>query len=229
MPHLLRHSILPRQTLPGALKDCGFMRLRGQFATPVSVKTVQLGPEPGLNLHVDHRGIVDADAIYKLLMSPGRDQSTMVRATPGEVIFGGFALWLSLRESGLCGLSAEGNMADRGLVPCLMESPAEGKNCLTMGLLEDDSLCLFTPSAGQAASPPGHDDLGTMDLNVRSYGPSPAVGYRLVDQVLAWDAAGRPSSEGLRIRAYPHDTDYVPSANEFVVPKERTQLVLHWN
>ncbi len=70
---------------------------------------------------------------------------------------------------------------------------------------------------------------GGVELNVRSYGPSPAVGQRLVDQVLAWDAAGRPSSEGLHIRAYPHDADYVPSANEFVVHKEQTQIVLHWS
>ena len=212
-----------------SVNDCGFMRLRGQFASPASVNAIQLGPEPGLNLHVDHRSTVDADAIYKLLMSPGREQSTMVRVTPGEVIFGGFALWLSLRETGLCGLSAEGNMADRGVVPCLLGYPGEGRSCQTMGLLGDDSLCLFTPSAGQAASPPEHDDLGTKELNVRSYGPSLAVGQRLVDQVLAWDAAGRPSSEGLRIRAYPHDADYVPSAKEFVVHKERTQIVLHWS
>lgn len=98
-----------------------------------------------------------------------------------------------------------------------------------MGLLGDDSLCLFTPSDGRATSPQKDYDLGTVELNVRSYGPSSAIVQRLVDQVLAWDAAGRPSSEGLHIRAYPHDADYVPSANEFVVHKERTKLVLHWS
>ena len=153
----------------------------------------------------------------------------MVQIRPGEVIFGGFALWLSLRETGLCGLSAHGDMADRGVVPCLMEYPGEGQSCLTMGLLGDDSLSLFAHSASQTASPQKHDDPGTMELNIRNYGPSPAVGQRLVDQVLAWDAAGRPSSEGLHIRAYPYNADYVPSAGEFVVHKERTQIVLHWS
>ena len=156
-------------------------------------------------MYVYHRTVVDADATYELLMSPGRDQATMVRVTPGEVIFGGFALWLSLRETGLCGLSAHGNMADRGVIPCLMEYPGDGQSCLKMELLGDDSLSLFPHSASQTASPQKHDDPGTMELNVRSYGPSPAVGQRLVDQVLAWDAAGRPSSDGLHIRAYPHD------------------------
>ena len=203
-----------------SVKDCGFMRLRGRFARPASGSVIQIGPEPGLNLYVDHRTVVDADAIYELLMSSGRDRSTTVRVTPGEVPFGGLALWLSLREPGLCGLSAEGNMADRDLVPCFQEHTGEWKYCFTVGLLGDDSLSVFIPQ---------QDYRGTVELKVRSYGPSPAVGQRLVDQVVAWDAAGRPSSEGLRIRAYPHDTDYVPSANEFVVPKERTQLVLHWN
>ena len=84
-------------------------------------------------------------------------------------------------------------------------------------------------SAGRERQHAKQVQLGTVQLNVRSYGTSPAVGQRLVDQVLAWDAAGRPSSEDLRVRAYPHAADYVPSANEFVVHKKRTQLVLYWS
>ena len=47
--------------------------------------------------------------------------------------------------------------------------------------------------------------------------------------VIAWDSAGRPANEGLHIRAYLHEADYVASPNEIVVHKERTKLVLHWS
>lgn len=39
---------------------------------------------------------------------------------------------------------------------------------------------------------------------------------------------GHPSLEGLRIRAYPQETDYRPSANESVIVKRWTRLVLYW-
>lgn len=39
---------------------------------------------------------------------------------------------------------------------------------------------------------------------------------------------GHPSLEGLRIRAYPQETDYRPSANESVIVKRWTRLVLDW-
>ena len=51
---------------------------------------------------------------------------------------------------------------------------------------------------------------------------------RLVDQVVAWDAAGRPATSRLHIRAYPRDCDYTPSPTEVVIPKRWTQLVLSW-
>lgn len=39
---------------------------------------------------------------------------------------------------------------------------------------------------------------------------------------------GHPSLESLRIRAYPQQTNYIPSANEFVIVKRWTYLVLDW-
>ena len=39
---------------------------------------------------------------------------------------------------------------------------------------------------------------------------------------------GHPSLEKLRLRVYPQETNYVPSANESVIVKRWTQLVLDW-
>jgi protein-L-isoaspartate(D-aspartate) O-methyltransferase len=84
---------------------------------------------------------------------------------------------------------------------------------------------------GRLDQPPPADnpmDSLPFDLFLRSFGPDETLPQRLIGHIAAWDAAGRLSSEGLRIRAYPKDTDYVPSANEHVVVKQWTQLVLDW-
>ncbi|MEW6497826.1 MAG: methyltransferase domain-containing protein [Cyanobacteriota bacterium] len=39
---------------------------------------------------------------------------------------------------------------------------------------------------------------------------------------------GHPFLESLRIRAYPQETNYIPSANEFAIVKRWTYLVLDW-
>jgi protein-L-isoaspartate(D-aspartate) O-methyltransferase len=98
--------------------DCGFMTLRGAFAKAPNM--VSLGPEPGLSISVDYGVKVDGEAVYKMLSGPFKDLPSGIEASPAEVIYGGLSLWLSLRVPGLCTLSAEGQAADRGIVPCFM-------------------------------------------------------------------------------------------------------------
>jgi hypothetical protein len=102
------------------------------------------------------------------------------------------------------------------------------KGCGTIGLSGDEGLCVFVRPPGSDSSSEQTDGSQTFELFVRSYGPGTELARRLVEQTRAWDAAGRPSSNGLRIRAYPKDTHYVPSTDEFVVRKRWTQFVLDW-
>lgn len=209
-----------------SVKDCGFMTLRGAFAK--TQDSASLGPEPGLSILVNDGVRVNGDTVYGLLSGPSEDLPSGVHANPGEVVFGGLALWLSLREPGLCGLSAESQSADNGIVPCFVVYPGDQKRCATIGLLGDEELCVFVRPPKQDSSSEQLDGSQTFELFVRSFGPGTELARHLVEQARAWDAAGRPSSNGLRIRAYPKDTDYVPSTDEFVVRKRWTQLVLDW-
>jgi len=212
-----------------SVKDCGFMTLRGAFAKPEdSLSLFSLGPEPGLSISVNDGVKVNRDVVYGLLSGPSEDQPSSVHANPGEVVFGGLALWLSLREPGLCGLSAEGQSANRGIVPCFVAYRGGQKGCGTIGLLGDEGLCVFVRPPKQDSSSEQLGDSQTLELFIRSYGSGTELTRRLVEQARAWDAAGRPSSNGLHIRAYPKDTDYIPSVDEFVVCKRWTQLVLDW-
>jgi protein-L-isoaspartate(D-aspartate) O-methyltransferase len=208
-----------------SIMDCGFMRLRGAFAGPET--RVKLGPEPGLALDFAHDRACDAAAIYTSLTSPGRDRAVGVVVTAGEV-WGGLSLWLATREPALCNLGAEGALAASGIVPYLFGWEGSRPVCFTSGVLEDASLSVLMRPHGQ---PPAADLPGdaAFELFVRTFGPSDAPAQRLIDHVAAWEAAGRPATSQLHIRAYPHESGYVPSPAEVVVPKRWTQLVLSWD
>lgn len=209
-----------------SIEDCGFMMLRGVMAkSPPS--PFPLGPEPGLILSVDHQKTVDADAVYRLLTGPSKDYSVSVRATPWEGTFGGLGFWLALHEPNLCGLFAEGEIVDRDVVPYLYGNSGEWKRIWTIGLLEDDALCVLVKPPGQPFSD-SSEPRDEFELFVRSFGSDDSLAKRLIDQVVTWDSIGRPSNQGLRIRAYPPDVGYAQLPNEYVVDKQWTRLVLNW-
>ena len=66
------------------------------------------------------------------------------------------------------------------------------------------------------------------ELVVRSYGSDGSSSPQLIEKIKAWDSAGRPHIEGLRLRAYPHGSGYTPSAKEYVFEKKWTRLVADW-
>ena len=80
-------------------------------------------------------------------------------------------------------------------------------------MADECSTCAFTSPFG---------------LYVRAFGPDESVAVRLVEGVRAWDRAGRPSTESLRVRVYPKNVDYAPAEGEYLVEKEWTRLVLDW-
>jgi protein-L-isoaspartate(D-aspartate) O-methyltransferase len=204
---------------------CGFMMLRGAFAEPGTL--VQLGSQPGLHVSVDASRPVDAPAVYQWLSGPSRDESTRVSISPGEA-FGELRLWLALHEPGFCDLSAEGEWVDRGMVPYLFGWNGGGwKLCCTSGLITETGLCALMRPPVPSLSPerlPG----SPFELSFRSFGSDQTLAHYLMEQITAWDTAGRPSTNSLRIKAYPPGTEYIPSPNETVVQKRWTRLVIDW-
>jgi protein-L-isoaspartate(D-aspartate) O-methyltransferase len=209
-----------------SVKPCGFMRLRGAFAGPEA--SIRLGSEPGLSIMVEERDLINAEVIYKVLTAPGKNLATTIQAAPGE-IFCGLKLWLALREPGFCSLNAEGELTKPDIVSDLFRFSSKSEFRGSIGLAEKDSLCLLTPPPDQPPLLKPIDDAPPCVLFVQSFGPDETLAHRLIKQIVAWDAAGRPSTEGLCIRAYPEDSKYAPSANEFIVQKQFSQLVLDWS
>jgi protein-L-isoaspartate(D-aspartate) O-methyltransferase len=208
-----------------SVQACGFMRLRGTLAGPRT--TVPLGSDPGLTITVDDAGVVDAAAVYAVLTGPSRAWPTAVWVRSGEM-WAGLSVWLAAQETGFCTLTAEGDAAERGSVPCLLRHSGRCPVCVTSGVLEDGHLCVLTRPPDQPAPLEQFADAAPFELFVRSVGPGEALAHRLSERVVSWDAAGRPSDDGLRIKVYPRETNYIASTNEAVVVKRWTQLVLDW-
>ena len=98
------------------------------------------------------------------------------------------------------------------------------RGILPIGLLDDDSLSLLIYPPTRRKPPPPRKPF---ELFVRQFGPNLQPAEQLASHVRAWEAAGRPGQEGLRVRVY-SGRDYRPAPDEAVVPKRDTQLVFDW-
>ena len=221
IPKLVAFERVQDSLVSISVDDCEFISLRGAFAGPEGY--VPLGPGRGLYLAVEDLGSVDADLTYQLLTGPGRDWSTQVEATL-RAVWGELGLWLALRERSFCMVGAQGPAIK--IVPPLFKFSEESNR--TIGLFENVSLGVLMRTVDQSLPVDQARERAPFELYVRSFGPDETLARRLVEQVRAWDAAGRPANEGLGIRAYPLDADYVAVENEYVIPKRWTRLVLDW-
>jgi protein-L-isoaspartate(D-aspartate) O-methyltransferase len=216
-----------------SVRDCGFMPLRGAFADPHPRRVVPLGPAPGLELWSRAQSLPDAPTVYGWLTGPRRDWETNVAAALHEII-AGLWMWLALHEPELGRLYAMDDLAERDVMPPLIGLGDKRKVVFTPALLGERGLAALMRPPGQPAPLGAYLDLLTpgppFPLFVRQLGPDESPARRLVALVRDWDAAVRPSSAGMRVRAYRQVSAYLPLAGEgeIVIEKEWTRLLLDW-
>lgn len=187
-----------------SIKPCGFMRLRGDLAEPSHELHLEGNSDWGLAA-VSELAPVDPEMIYQWLTGPREDWSTNVKTTPRQ-LFRSLSLWLALHETRRCSLYARGESVDRGLIPPLFSSSGESKWQMTLAVLTETGIgALMRPPdmPFPPPVPPEGEPPPPFTLYVRGFGPDAGAARQLVDQVRAWDAAGRPGLKGLRIRALP--------------------------
>ncbi len=173
----------------------------------------------------------DAEAVYELLIGPSIDWDVEATVAVHEII-SGLLMWLALNEPNAGRLVAWDDMVERGIVPPLIGLGGARRVNFTPVLLGEKGLAALMRPPGQPAPLVEHSQLFTpgppFALFVRQFGADESLVQRLIAWIKAWDAAGCPSSDGLHIRAYRRECDYVPSAGEIVVDKRWTRLVLDW-
>lgn len=187
-----------------SISGCSFMRLRGAYAGPEGF--VAFGPDRGLVIGVDDRSTVDPEALELVLAGSAFE---IAAGLPGAV---GFGLWLALHDPAYCHIS------DDRPSPILAESTRflliDTGYRMTMGLLENESLCLLLRADA------GWPDEG---IRIRCYGRDPgaarALGERLLGHLRAWHAAGQPTFKTLRLRVYPIGTTPEPPAATLIAKR----------
>ena len=184
---------------------CGFMRMRGPFAGPE--RTYVLDARSSLTLSLPQDRDIDPAAVVEVLAEPPSSRRTGTAPTMAQ-LFDGLSLWLAVREPRWCSLSEKADAPH----PLLGQAPLRAPDSVvTAGILGDDGVALLSSVDGEVC--------------VLGYG-NDAVADELVAHVLAWEAAGRPGTDGLRIDAYPAG---VPGADgDFVIEKGTCRLVLSW-
>jgi protein-L-isoaspartate(D-aspartate) O-methyltransferase len=162
-----------------------------------------------------------------LLTGPSRDLPTGVRVTADEV-WEGLGLWVTLHEAGFFNLTSEGEAAGPDSIVPYLQGVA-GRIRLTAGLINGESICALTRSPDHSPPEPNSpNDEQPFELFLRVFGPGEELAQRLMGQIMAWDAAGRPGTEDLHVRAYPLNTEFTSSPDEVVIRKRWMNLVFGW-
>jgi protein-L-isoaspartate(D-aspartate) O-methyltransferase len=185
-----------------AVCECGFIPMDGGMANTDMRQSVP--GRPGVRVHGAADTKMDVGLVADALGDRGPSADIGVTASPGEV-FGSLRRWLAFRDPASAWVSYAGppGAADASGVPPVLDFPLRD-------LAQRSSPCLLGP-AGFAildlAAPPaaGRDSAlnVTLELAVRPYGEAAQEALRLSQLVTAWDAAGRPGADRLRIDAYP--------------------------
>jgi len=216
----------PASTGPGGMllaslsvADCGFMRLRGVFAGPD--QAVPLDSEAKVQVAVAGNLPVSPSALHAWLSGPVEDFATGIRVSMAD-FWDGLAMWLGLHAPGFCHLIASGDGVEQRRVPPLITFQSTLEQRLTVGLVAPEGMC----AVREAPQPVAERE--AFELAVRAWGPGPLapLAQRLIAQVQAWGAAGRPGSQGLRVRVYARDAPHVAAEGEIVVEKRSTRLVM---
>ncbi len=199
-----------------SMVNCGFMPLRGALARADAVR--RLGDEPGVLLELGDGRAVDTAALYAALGQPREAVATGVSMTLADVV-DGLGLWLALHEPDVGRLTAIGAAVERGLVPALISFPGMVATTVLVG--ERALAALVRPDPAT--------DVDRFDLRVQTFGPeADDLALRLAAHVHAWEAGGRPSTTGLRIRAYPQPADGDNDQTSIRIDTHHARLLLDW-
>ena len=212
-----------------SMKGCGFMPLRGDFAA-MPPNEIQIGPDANLFIVSEDELLINRDTVYDLLVGESKDWAVDIEVTGGEVLDGSLRTWLVFREPQARKLVAKGDMVEQNIVPPLIGIDGKERSASTVVLLDKAGLVALMRPPDQPLPLFTLDKLVASDLPfalfIRQFGANDLLTQRLITEIRAWNATGRPALE--KIRAYPRNSQYLPSKNEVVIERQWTKLIIEW-
>jgi protein-L-isoaspartate(D-aspartate) O-methyltransferase len=212
-----------------SVKHCGFMPLRGDFAA-MRPNEIQIGPDANLFIVSEDELLINRDTVYDLLVGESKDWAVDIEVTGGDVLNGSLWTWLVFREPQARRLVAKGDMVEQNIVPPLIGFDGKERSAGTVVLLDKAGLVALMRPPDQPLPLFTQDKLVASDLPfalfIRQFGANDLLTQRLITEIQAWNATGRPALE--KIRAYPRNSQYIPSKNEVVIERQWTKLIIEW-
>ena len=204
-------------------RRCQFMLMRSAGALPGG--TVRLEPDGDLSVRPCGSQAVDSLRTSELLRADSRSGHSGIRLTVNELVEA-LDPWLALHSAGFIGLYARGAAAEERQLPALL-SGRFGKEAwhVTAGWLSTDTVCLMASGTDRAPTWDGPP----FSLFLHSYGSNDWLAEHALDQITAWDKAGRPSLENAQIQIYPAAAGYNPLAAESAMAHGDSLLVVRWD
>jgi protein-L-isoaspartate(D-aspartate) O-methyltransferase len=214
-----------------AVCGCQFMPLTGAMAN--GDQRLPVPGHPGVYLQAAAETDVNAALVADILGYRGPAADTGITA-PSRDVFASLLPWLAFREPALATLTYSGppDAAGASGVPAVIDFTVRGVTrraspCLPgpagLAVLDfsDPDFShpyLGAPDPGDPGVKSGDPARGRMlQLTVRGYGEAQQQQARLKELIVAWDAAGRPGPDQLRIDAYPSGVPY-PDTGGIVPP-----------
>jgi protein-L-isoaspartate(D-aspartate) O-methyltransferase len=208
---------------------CRFVTLRGALAEETHAIELQPAPD-ALTLNTSTAIPVEAATIAKWLTSNSYEELCTSMAITQQDVLQGLGLWLAVHEPNSCLLVAQGTIANPNIMPMLLHSSGQTPMHITIGLVNEQSLCLLLKEDEQSATAEIAAQQQKFSLKIRSFGTDPqhTLAHQLQRQLAAWQEAERPTIARLHIKAYPTPAHYQKAEQEQVVSKQWTQFVINW-
>jgi protein-L-isoaspartate(D-aspartate) O-methyltransferase len=185
------------------VRECVFMPLTGAMAN--ADLRLPVPGHPGVHIQAAAGTAVDVGVVAVALDNPGPGTGLGITALTLEV-FGSLHRWLAFREPATALLTYTGlaEAARASGVPPVIEYPIGGRAVKRSSPCIVGSSGLAVLDLAAAPTAPGHAGLDAMlSLAVVGHGHAGQEVARLRGLATAWDAAGRPGVDLLRVAAYP--------------------------
>jgi protein-L-isoaspartate(D-aspartate) O-methyltransferase len=204
---------------------CGFMPLRGesmQISDEMNHLTGDKIVVSQFNPVQTDRAPLSLPQVFGLLKRAYEDYSSGVSMTAHEFYGGGFWLWLASRDPSACFVRAGGDWVHR--VPAVNGKREEV--ITTAGLISEHGLALL--SRENAGDERGAQDVRRGAIKVRRWGEDDLPTRKLIAVLRAWERAGRPTGDNLRVAAYPADRDIITPRDTVLIRKPNFHYLLKW-
>jgi protein-L-isoaspartate(D-aspartate) O-methyltransferase len=189
-----------------AVSPCGFIRMRGALTS--SAPSVVL--DNGVALHLPQGYVADPAGLTQALAGPGIAVPAAATAPESQVLWG-LGLWLSTTEPAVTEVVEEVRSELSALPDPLWHTRSFRVTC---GIIGEHGIAVMTAS-------------GEHGLTAIGYGQEGAqLAERLAAQVSAWDAAGRPGTEGMHVDAYPRSVQ-PPETGHTIIERQWTRFAIY--